>query len=310
MKPWMKKLLVILGALAVVLFIAKYFLLDRAPVPATSAFAIDLATLRKLATPDGAALPEALEVVTTGHSAVPRTMVRAGAGFTADYQMAFTSWRLRYPDRSSILIDTTMDAELDRATFGDDSPFDAAAFEQVRKAMSAAKTIVVTHEHVDHLGGLHGAPDFDAVAPKMMLSTAQISDKAAKDNALTADQMKKLVPHDFQGPTALAPGIAALPAPGHSPGSQILFVRLANGEEFLFAGDIGWSNQNITDLVGRPYLVSWLMIQEDRPAVANELRALHDLAAANPALHVIAAHDHAVHEGLVAKGLVHRGFSL
>lgn len=310
MKPWMKKLLVVLGVVAIALVIAKYFLLDRAPVPEASAFAIDLPALRKLAMPDGATLPEALEVVTTGHSAVPRTMVRAGAGFTADYQMAFTSWRLRYPDGSSILIDTTMDAELNRATFGDDSPFDAAAFEQVRKGMSAAKTILITHEHVDHLGGLHGAPDFDALAPKMMLSKAQVSEKAGKDNALSADQMKKLAPHDIAGPTALAPGVSVLPAPGHSPGSQIIFVRLANGEEFLFAGDIGWSNQNITDLVGRPYLVSWLMIQEDRLAVANELRALHDLAIANPAVHVIAAHDHAVHESLVAKGLVKRGFSL
>jgi glyoxylase-like metal-dependent hydrolase (beta-lactamase superfamily II) len=308
----MKRLLVGLGALVVVLLVAKLFLLDRAPVPDKSTFVIDLPALRKAATLEGA-LPEALEVVTTGHSAVPRTMVFAGGGF-GDYQMAFSSWRVRYPDGSSVVIDTTMDAALEHKTFGDSSPFDAAAFEQIQKAMSAAKMIIVTHEHVDHLGGVHSASDFDQLAPKLMLTKAQLSDKAAKDNALTAEQMAKLKPFPLaplpERATPLAPGIALLAAPGHSPGSQIVFVRLANGEEFLLAGDIGWSNQNITELRGRPYLLSWIMLHEDRDAVANELRALHDLAQANPTLHIVTAHDHAVHEELVSKGLVKRGFTL
>jgi glyoxylase-like metal-dependent hydrolase (beta-lactamase superfamily II) len=309
MRRWLKRLLVGLGVLVVVLLVAKLFLLDRAPVPDHSTFAIDLAALRKLATPEGAALPDAIEVVTTGHSAVPRTMAVAGGGF-GDYQMAFTSWRIKYPDGTSIVVDSAMDADLNKKTFGNDSPFDAAAFEQIRKAMSSAQKIIFTHEHVDHLGGVHGAPDFDALVPKLMLTKAQLSDKAAKDNLLTPEQMAKLEPFVFDGPTALAPGVALLPAPGHSPGSQLVFVHLAGGQELLLVGDIGWSNQNITDLVGRPYVLSKLMLHEDRDAVANQLRALHDLAQANPALHLVAAHDHAVHESLVAQGIVHRGFSL
>jgi glyoxylase-like metal-dependent hydrolase (beta-lactamase superfamily II) len=281
MRPWMKKVLIGVGVLLLVLIVGKFILLDRAPVPESSTFAIDLAALRKAATPEGAVLPEVLEVVTTGHSAVPRTVAMAGGGF-GDYQMAFTSWRIRYPDGSAIVVDTTMDKDLTHKTFGNSTPFDEAAFDQIRKAMSAAQKIILTHEHVDHLGGVHTAPDFDALAPKLMLTKAQLSEKAAKDNFLAPAQMAKLKPFEFSGPTALAPGIALLAAPGHSPGSQLVFVHLANGQEFLLVGDIGWSSQNITGLVGRPLLLSWLMVHEDRGAVANQLRSLHDLAQANP----------------------------
>lgn len=58
----LKKLLIGVGALVVVLLVAKVFMLDRAPVPEKSTFVIDLPALRKLAMPGGAVLPEGLEV--------------------------------------------------------------------------------------------------------------------------------------------------------------------------------------------------------------------------------------------------------
>ena len=43
---------------------------------------------------------------------------------------------------------------------------------------------------------------------------------------------------------------------------------------------------------------------EDRAAVANEVRALHDLAAVEPALTILPAHDAVFIKQLISKGLL------
>jgi glyoxylase-like metal-dependent hydrolase (beta-lactamase superfamily II) len=303
-----KKLLIGLGGLLLALVVAKFFMLDRGPVPEKSTFVVDLPGLRKLAKPEGAALPESLEVITIGKTMVPRTIVLAGGGF-GDYAMAFTAWRLRYADGTSVIIDTTIDGALNARHFGADAPWDAAAFGELRKAMSAAQKIVITHEHPDHLGGVASAPDFDQLVPKLMLTKAQLSAKAADESGLTSAQVAKFTPLEYSGSTALAPGVSLQAAPGHSPGTQLVYVTLANGQELLFVGDIGWSNQNITELTGKPFALSRFMLNEDRDEVANQLRALHEVAKANPAMHLVAAHDHDVHNKLIAAGVVKSGFA-
>jgi hypothetical protein len=55
--------------------------------------------------------------------------------------------------------------------------------------------------------------------------------------------------------------------------------------------------------------LSRFMLNEDRDEVANQLRALHEVAKANPAMHLVAAHDHDVHNKLIAAGVVKSGFA-
>jgi hypothetical protein len=50
-------------------------------------------------------------------------------------------------------------------------------------------------------------------------------------------------------------------------------------------------------------------VDPDRPAVLRQLRALHDVAAANPDLVLVPAHDDAYLRGLVSSGTLSEGFT-
>jgi glyoxylase-like metal-dependent hydrolase (beta-lactamase superfamily II) len=94
-------------------------------------------------------------------------------------------------------------------------------------------------------------------------------------------------------------------APGHSPGSQLVYVELSSGQRFLFVGDVAWTHDNITLQKGRPWIAKPLM-GEDRPAVAAQLHALAQLP---PDVHVIVAHDPIALASDLQAGLYTQGFS-
>jgi glyoxylase-like metal-dependent hydrolase (beta-lactamase superfamily II) len=113
-----------------------------------------------------------------------------------------------------------------------------------------------------------------------------------------------LQPLDYQGLHVVAPGVVLQKAPGHSPGSQLVYVELAGGQRFLFVGDIAWTRDNITEGRGRPYIAKLLM-GEDRPAVAAQLRALSQLPGD---VHLVVAHDPVALASDLAAGLYRQGF--
>ena len=56
-------------------------------------------------------------------------------------------------------------------------------------------------------------------------------------------------------PQAVAPGVVVIPAPSHTLGSQMVFVKLADGREFLFAGDIATMASSWRELRARSRLI-------------------------------------------------------
>ena len=112
-------------------------------------------------------------------------------------------------------------------------------------------------------------------------------------------------PLDYQGLYTVAPGVVLQKAPGHSTGSQLVYVELASGARFLFVGDIAWSVDNIRQQTGRPGIAKLLM-KEDRGAVASQVQASGELPAT---VHLIVAHDPVALEGDLAAGLYRQGFS-
>jgi len=120
------------------------------------------------------------------------------------------------------------------------------------------------------------------------------------------DQMKsELIPYDYNDVSSPAPGIVLFKAAGHSPGSQMIYVMLQNGHEFLFVGDVAWDQQNIETGIGRPLLVSLLFLHEDRQAVADQLVALRVLQEAEPNLTIVVSHDAKQLQDLRVKKIVH-----
>jgi glyoxylase-like metal-dependent hydrolase (beta-lactamase superfamily II) len=216
------------------------------------------------------------------------------------------SYRLVYPD-STVIVDTAMPQAMGSSQL---TSFNADAYGRVQAAMSSAALIVVTHEHMDHIGGLtaHGA--LSTVLPKARLTREQLANPErslpAKFPEHALDNYQPLVYDQYQ---AIAPGVVLIKAPGHTPGSQMVYVQTASGAELLLIGDVAWHFRNIEVQRERARLMTMLFIKEDRTAVFGQLAALKRLHDTQPAVHIVPGHDGPVIDSLVAAGVLKRGFS-
>jgi glyoxylase-like metal-dependent hydrolase (beta-lactamase superfamily II) len=129
----------------------------------------------------------------------------------------------------------------------------------------------------------------------------------ALDDAGFPAALRSLDPLPDARAQAIAPGVVLVQAAGHTPGSQLVYARLASGREILFVGDVAWHLDQIEKLHYRPRLVTDLFLGEDRRAVLAQLRALHDLRRSHPEVVVLVSHDREQRQQLVAAGLLHDG---
>jgi glyoxylase-like metal-dependent hydrolase (beta-lactamase superfamily II) len=291
--PW------IVVGVVVVLFAVLFGLSGTAAAPA-GAYTIDLAAMHAAAVGKGA-LPERIEVERVGDFAFPQTLVVAGSGIHL-HPMVLLAHRVVWPDHS-LMIDTAMGPEGAKKMPG--SRMDLAAFDRVEAAMKKASEIVFTHEHVDHVGGVAVAPDPAAIAKSVIFTREQLDSPRLERKDFAPGTLERLQPLSYEGLYTVAPGVVLQKAPGHSPGSQLVYVELGNGQRFLFVGDIAWTRDNVTTLRGRPYIAKLLM-GEDRPGVAAQLVALSHLPSD---VHVVYAHDPVALAGDLAAGLYHQGFT-
>jgi glyoxylase-like metal-dependent hydrolase (beta-lactamase superfamily II) len=293
-----KRWLWLLLGLVALLLVAKHFLLDT-PVAATEKYRIDLGALHRAATASGP-LPSSIEVEKVAEFAFPRTIVVAGGGFKM-HPMVLLAHRVVWPGRS-LLIDTAMSLKQTQGLPG--AEVDPAASARLEKAMRKASDIVFTHEHEDHVGGVAGSEEPFALVSKVRMTREQLNGPKLQRSQFPDGVLEKLQPLDYTGLHVVAPGVVLQKAPGHSVGSQLIYVELADGKRFLFVGDIAWTKDNIRLQIGRPGIATLLM-KEDRAAVAAQVKAFAELPAD---VHVVVAHDPVALKQQLAEGLFRSGF--
>ena len=237
-------------------------------------------------------------------SASSRSRARWWWPATASACTRWCCWRTGWSGPiSSVVIDTAMAPAATKKMPG--SKADPAAFDRVEAAMKKASAIVFTHEHVDHVGGVAAAPDFAAIAKQVRMTREQYDSPKLERGEFPAGTLAGLTPLSYQGLYTVSPGVVLQQAPGHSPGSQLIYVELTGGQRFLFVGDIAWTKDNIKLETGRPGIATLLM-KEDRPAVAAQLHALAQLP---PDVHVVVAHDPIALDDDLKAGLYRQGFT-
>ena len=204
---------------------------------------------------------------------------------------ARTAFQVVYRD-GTIMIDAGMDLQVHKFFGrGVEEPYFPEAFKEVERADRAAKMIVMTHEHGDHVAGIVHSPFFAELAPKSVLTKTQmqtlLTEPQMPEIKLTPDQAKRFIVVDYDKYYPAAPGMALIKAPGHTPGSQMIYVALDSGKELVFAGDVAWHMDSVRTITGKD--APW--ITEDEGAIKGELTWLNGLTKTEKNLTVVLSHD-------------------
>src|SRR5579863_474560 len=167
--------------------------------------------------------------------------------------------------RGFIMIDAAMDSSAMHRSHG----FKGENFAKIESALEKANLIVITHEHVDHVQPLVKSSIADQVAPHTMLTREQTETLLTKPKvaftSLDSSQVSHYLVVEYARALPIAPGVVLIKAPGHTPGTQMVYVKLASGKEMVFAGDIAWRLLGVDSQRQKPDSTSQRM-SEDRTA--------------------------------------------
>jgi glyoxylase-like metal-dependent hydrolase (beta-lactamase superfamily II) len=264
-------------------------------------FGVELATLRHLAGLLPGAHPIAVNGVRFAASVRARKLVIGGNDETP-VTMPRTAFQVVYPDGTVML-----DAGMDQAThesFGGSEPYFPAEFAKLQRALDAARLIILTHHHADHVGGILTASNFKTLAAKTLISTetARCLVETPHRPHLKLDQaaVEHFIVHDYRKLCPVAPGMVMIKAPGHSPDSQMVYIRLQSGREILHSVDSAWNMDNVRLL--KPKAAPW--VKEDVPQVMGELRWLKTLSETERDLTLLVTHDDALFASLTGSGAI------
>lgn len=277
-----------------------FFVDSRVP---SGSYAIDIGEVRRLADAIAGDKPIEVRQEQVFSFRFPFAVMVAGGGWE-EIDVPVYSYQVAYADRA-LVIDTGVHDEESRK----EPSFDAEAYARMRTAMLTATNVVITHEHPDHIGGLVAHDNLAAVLSHTQLTQEQVDHPEMMfglqfpEGALASYQALS-----YERYHALAPGVVLIKAPGHTPGSQMVYVKRADGREFLFLGDIAWRFESVERVAARARFVSDYYLKENRGAVLLQIAELKRLHDAEPGIIMIAGHDGKQMQELVANGLVVKGF--
>jgi glyoxylase-like metal-dependent hydrolase (beta-lactamase superfamily II) len=177
--------------------------------------------------------------------------------------------------------------------------------EQMGRSVASVEALAFTHLHHDHTQGVVAFCREHAGWLPIFQTPLQFSERNhTTDMGYTFIEEARALPGsmDCAAPTPLDagslqsiyplpgfPGIVAVPAGGHTPGSTLYLARVED-HYWLFSGDITNTRRELLENLPKASLYSWLIVPENTDRTRRLREWLRDLDE-RPDLTVIVSHD-------------------
>lgn len=242
-----------------------WFLLDTSS-KALGTMPVTITQLRGLAASMPGPGPSQARYETIGRRHIVGDLVAAGSGLRP-VVFAIRAYELVSPGGQTITIDRGMSRSLAEAHRISD--FDPVAQANVDHAVARSSVKLLLSYEPRHSGMAkmvwHGEPRASAAV-------------TTSDDA----------------PYAVAPGVVVIPADSIRRGERMVYARLRDGHELLFAGDVAAANVSWTEQRPPARVSTSFLAPSDREQIAAWLRTIQSLKEASPTLQIVSGHDTAL----------------
>jgi glyoxylase-like metal-dependent hydrolase (beta-lactamase superfamily II) len=223
---------------------------------------------------------------------------------------ARTVFQVVYAD-GYIMVDSGMDEQVHKF-FGRGvvEPYFPEQAQKVEQALRGARSIVVTHEHGDHAAGVIHTPLVNELAPKTLLTRTQVqtleTNPQMPEIKMTPEMAMRFIVVDYDKYFPYAPGFALIKAPGHTPGSQMVYIELESGAQYLLIADTAWHMDGVREIKGKD--APWLT--EDEAPLLAQLKWLNGLQTTEKNLFIISSHDEEQRTQLIQRRVLGDGLEI
>lgn len=266
-----------------------WLLIDNGPGAASvQAPRLDIASLRAATDALPGPKPTGVTYELVALRLEPGALLVAGGGLKRQAIGAIV-FRLHSPSGDTVIDSGMNGKDVLAAGFNRFSP---GNWGRAQQDMLAAAHIVFTSEQASAMEGFLDNPRFAELAPKAELGINQTPQAPGAATLPWPDNLGDLrLPGKESTIRAVAPGVVQISAPSYSAGTQMYFVRYANGQEMLFAGEVIPMRRNLDWMRLRSRYDTSMRSPSSRSEQRAWLMAVAALARSDPNLVVVPGHD-------------------